>query len=189
LGNGGDLCRRGHHGYQSQKANRVQKDDHCLQTRPYRPHHHKISLPLRQKHRGLLGNSAPAESQRHRCVLRKREHQYADGIQRVPDHPVQRFRPGGIRIPEQECRLGQSKKRGSRKSDLPIQKDAGIPQGRRWTAGDRPGGSRGHQADLSPVSGWLYAGADQARIRRGQGPDRTGGRLLVACHHPQHPDE
>ena len=80
---------------------------------------------------------AAPESKRHWGVLREGKHQHPHGIQRISHHPVQRLRPGGIRVSQQECRMGKAEERGGGKGHLPVQKDAGIPEGGGRTAGDR----------------------------------------------------
>ena len=132
---------------------------------------------------------AAPESKRHWGVLREGKHQHPHGIQRISHHPVQRLRPGGIRVSQQECRMGKAEERGGRKGHLPVQKDAGIPEGGGRTAGDRTGGSGDHPPHLPQVSGRLHPGTDQAGAGRGRCSHRTGCRALVSLHHPQYPDQ
>ena len=94
MGTGGDLRGRGDHRDQYEEAKRIQPDDHRLQAGRDRPHPDKISLPLRPEHRRLPGDGADAEGQGDRGHLRKGKYQYADRVQRVPHHSVQRICPG-----------------------------------------------------------------------------------------------
>lgn len=95
-----------------------------------------------------------------------------------------KFNPDGKITVEQYCTmLSRSIPEDEQDTgDLGVSKDSMLYHLRRVVR-------HGWTGYLSQVSGRLYAGADQARIGRGQGPDRTGGRILVACYHPQHPDE
>lgn len=84
---------------------------------------------------------------------------------------------------------GKAEERGGGKGHLPVQKDAGIPEGGGRTAGDRTGGSGDHPPHLPQVSGRLHPGTDQAGAGEGRCSHRTGCRALVSLHHPQYPDQ